>query len=215
MLCMLKDKYIRKSMLMDYWYCPRRFRYRWIDRIERETSYMAHFGTMFHEAAAQYAISGIVPETEYDFLNEWLSRLVVFDEVYSTNTKIYAVEQEYISDDLKIKGTIDRIDVFDNGTYRIVEYKTGAGANLDMLRRELHFYYLLFTSAERDKEVSLLCVFNPRKELYIEFTPTKRMVNSVKKKLNQLRSDTKFKMKWNEYACPNCSYFDLCLEEVL
>jgi len=207
--------YIRKSMLMDYWDCPRRYKLRWIDNIEVDTSHLANFGTMFHECAEEYAKSGTIPRTEFDFLNLWLSKLKIFDDNYSRNAEIYAVEKKYICDDLKITGTIDRIDRFNNDYYRILEYKTGTTLNVDKLRRELHFYYLLFTCCEPDKEVTVLGVFNPRLEAYIEFTPTKQQLAAVKRKLKQLRKDTEFKAKLNDYRCPYCSYFEICMEEML
>lgn len=74
-----------------------------------------------------------------------------FEKEYLSKNSTLACEEEFFADfnGLKIKGTIDRLDIKENEIYEIIDYKTSSSLKVDTARTyekskdfQLEFYYL-------------------------------------------------------------------------
>jgi len=135
-------------------------------------------------------------------LAEWFP---VARELYLTSTE------------LGIEGHIDRVDWYDRSQQLVVlvEYKCTLSMDITSLRRQLHFYKLLYEHADQPtigKVVGIACI-NPRlNEIWYEnVNPWSEA--AVKKRLQQIRfslANNVWPKTKNLYVCMFCDLADSC-----
>lgn len=99
-------------------------------------------------------------------LERWKKRLITLIENEAlrreNNIIIDAVEKNFklIHNNIEIKGTIDRIDKYPDGSYEILDYKTSSSLRVDSIKNykdsvdfQLEFYYLALSKNKNIKSV--------------------------------------------------------------
>lgn len=131
----------------------------------------------------------------------------------------YKLEVEY--DGVKFKGIIDKLIKNDDGTFSIVDYKTGTPAKdsaitLDGDCKEYYnqicLYKYYFEKATGNKVKDLAFVFSIDCST-VTLAPTEEeceiVVNKLKQTIKDI-TDCKFEPSYNKNACKYCSYKDFC-----
>ena len=102
---------------------------------------------MFRDILAEYYREYPILRIAFDnFIDFEASRFVELRNAGRTDLWIPALREFQfeapLSDNIIIKGTIDRVDRLMNGGYAIVEYKSSQVIDMTSLRRELYFYMI-------------------------------------------------------------------------
>ncbi len=129
-----------------------------------------------------------------------------------------------ISDDLKIRGKIDRVDLLPDGRVEIIDYKTGsppdpkyAQREIDKLMHQLSFYALAATTLrenifpKKPEEISLSLYFFENGQKYTT-TRTREQLEELKKEILKIRDEIQksdFKCSGN-YLCQFCEFGMFC-----
>ena len=141
-----------------------------------------------------------------------------------TKSQIEATEKEFIDEfeGYKFKGFIDRIDKNEDGTYTIIDYKTGSNKNSTIKIEGEHenYYnqmaiYKYFFEKLNNAKVSKTKFIYPedfeKKNDGIEFTDdeVQEVVQKFKCAINDIK-EHKFEPSYNEKACQYCAYREFC-----
>ena len=194
------------------------------------SSQYAALGTRFHEwANTFFDVTSEVDPEQWETLipqsfsgeeRRWASNFVRFEQrrwrllkAEGRLAEWYPVARELhlTSSKLGIEGTIDRVDWYDRSRMEVVlvEYKTTLSMDVVSLRRQLHFYKLLYENADQPtvgKVVGIACI-NPRlnEVWYEDVNPWSEA--AVRKRLEQIRNSLA-KNDWpktnNLYVCMFC-----------
>lgn len=221
-------KYITKSMVFSYDFCPTQFYKNYILKEKRPPTPQMEIGTRFHEFAERFFGMALEVPPEYwcNFIpksftppEKEMAGFFVQNEYQRYNLlgsedfMPMACEWWGQSEALKIRGYIDRVDYVnkDEGEIRLIEYKTSKKAKFPQVRQELAFYSILFNDVtENQYDVTTFGIYYPALKIYREFPIRKMDITLVTKKWdalkNALETDT-FAEKCNEYkrmACGLC-----------
>jgi len=229
--------YVRKSMMETYIRCPYMCRLQFVEgQEERSSSQFAALGTRFHEFAnAFFAMASethpdrwesLIPKSMNTEERKWARNFVRFERRrWQSLARVgrldewfpVARELHLTSEKLRIEGTIDRVDWYDRRQQLVVlvEYKCTLSMDYTSLRRQLHFYKLLYENADQPtigRVVGIACI-NPRlDEVWFEYV-NRRSEQNVLKWLNRIfqsiERDGWPKTK-NPYVCMFCDYADIC-----
>ncbi|MHA1286488.1 MAG: RecB family exonuclease [Candidatus Thorarchaeota archaeon] len=226
---------IRKSMLEDYIRCPYAFKLKHIDDLnpEYESKY-ASLGTWFHEFAFSFFdyFSYIDSEVKEEILSnlkglqyDWADFFLQFElrrwselesEFRLREWKPLYRELTLHSTELGITGTIDRIDWFNRkeNSLILIEYKTTQILDRTSLRRQLHFYKLLYEHADEnvvDADIVAIACINPRIKRVWKEPVKKRSENNVLKWLKKIRSSIcSDSFPFNDSYCIWCDVAEYC-----
>lgn len=131
----------------------------------------------------------------------------------------YELEIEY--DGVKFKGIVDKIVKNDDGTYSIIDYKTGTPAKASAISpdgihkdyyNQICLYKYYFEKAENVTVKDLSFIFTVDCSV-VRFTPTEedceKVVAELKQSIKDI-SECEFEPNYNEEACKYCSYRDFC-----
>lgn len=220
---------LSKSGYMCYLYCPRKFKYLYIDKVEVVPSPQMVRGKEFHKFVEDFytkvkIINDELVLSDYSIVNEEIKELILnFINLEkkrwtlckdSKYPKIYYFPryQEIRIDTIDYKGIIDRIDVHTDGGLIIHEIKTG-NMNWKNVKKELYFYKMLFETEHTDKKIEYLCGYCPENNTvkfekvdYVEYEKIKKEINET---LINIRSGI-FPKK-EGWLCPQyCPCYFIC-----
>lgn len=220
-------QYISKSMVFGFDFCPIQFYKSYILKIKQPPSQAMLMGTRFHTFAETfYKYCDKVPDSGWeqfihtDFKDEeveMINNFLAFEK-----NRQYDGDWEFVpwasewwgqSEDLKIRGYVDRIDVSRHNPkeIRLIEFKTGAKWHGTQHKQELIFYTIMFENINPDYKVVKLGCYNPRLDKYDEWNVTEADIKRVKTKWGNLLEAIEtmvFKPKCSEikfHACGVCT----------
>lgn len=226
---MTEIKYITKSMIFAYDFCPMQFYKQYILKEKRPASPAMEVGIRFHEFAERFfgMCYQVPPEHWMNFIpssftphEKEMAAYFIGNEYQRYN---FYGEEDFMpmacewwgqSEPLKIRGFIDRVDYVDKdeGTIRLIEYKTGRRAKVPQVRQELAFYSILFNDVtEHQYDVTQFGIYYPALKCYKEYPIRKRDITHVTKKWDKLKSaleTNEFPEKCNEYKRAACGLCD-------
>ena len=215
-----------------------------------------HFGTAVHEAC-DFAVKQAINEHKYptkeEFINKFITTLnslsistyeqreilkergtkvltLYYNQLCSTSLNTYMGAEETIElkiEEIPFKGKIDRIDKNEDGTFTIIDYKTGgAKSNRTICPNGEHedyynqigFYKYIYekSTGKKVKETKFIFPEEFDKNLTIEFTQEE--CNEIFERYKQAVKDIKshkFEPTYDEKACQWCSYKDFCDMDIL
>ena len=92
------------------------------------------------------------------------------------------------SEKLKIRGYIDRIDVMQDDPHalKLIEFKTGGKWHPTQHKQELIFYTIMMNDLHPDYTIDVLGCYNPRLDMYDEWTVKESDIKRVKVKWNKV-----------------------------
>ncbi|MEA3314931.1 MAG: PD-(D/E)XK nuclease family protein, partial [Campylobacterota bacterium] len=133
------------------------------------------------------------------------------------NISIYDVEENFnlVHNDIKIKGTIDRIDKYPDGTYEILDYKTSSSLKIDNGKNykdsvdfQLEFYYLALS---KDKSIQSVGYYDLNDSSIKPEVMLKEKLEILDTHLKSLKT-TKVNFKQTEDIknCKFCPYSIIC-----
>jgi len=118
---------------------------------------------------------------------QWVELIKLYEDPLPYFVPV-AREEHLISEELKLEGTIDRIDRLSTGNYIIIEYKTGHYWSVRDLRRELAFYVILASSTNRfDRPITHIGCFNPRLNKWFAEPVHQKLLQATRRRILQLR----------------------------
>lgn len=225
---MYKPEYLTKSQIFAFDYCPMQFYKRYIEKVRSPPSTEMLIGTRFHEFAEKFfQFTGEVPVENWELLIprqfEGIERRMAENFVHYEQDRYifvdgvdyqpYACEWGGTSEDLALRGYIDRIDWVnkDEGTARLVEYKTSKKAKIPQVKQELALYSILFESVCPEYKVENICVYYPYLNCRKEYPLGKREITAVTKKWDKLKAaleKEEFIPNPNEFKCKWCNLCD-------
>jgi len=181
-------------------------------------------GTEFHDQANRF-FNRIKIDDEYSY--EQFRELMPDGDMY-TNFIEYeweqfnkdrdlfmpALREEKIeSHNLKLKGTVDRVDKMKNGNYCVVEYKTGKIHNISVNRRELCIYMMILNDIKKlpSSVTHMKCLWVDQKKFIFEKikSVTIRATSKAIKRVRNGIAQNKFPKK-TSMLCSWCPYIDIC-----
>ena len=131
------------------------------------------------------------------------------------------------TDDYEFFGKIDRVDKNSDGTYTLIDYKTGSAKTLSSIKpngakedyyNQIALYKYFYEKATNSKVKEVCFVFpeEPTKNLYL--TLDDEEIQLVKEKFdNAIKSikNHEFEENKNEKSCKYCQYKDFCNMEII
>jgi len=234
---------IRKSALEAYVRCPYMFKvkfYRDEDEEEQYAGQFAALGTRFHDWAHQFFSYAsqtdpnqwetLIPTTFNWEERRWARNFINFERRRWKILHAEGREGEWMpvmrelsltSTVWGIRGTIDRVDWYDRNANLvvIVEYKTTLRMDYTSLRRQLHFYALLYETADQPTigTVYGIACYNPRLDQHWFEPLNSRSMGNVQswiRKIQQSIEEDNFPRKQNVYTCMYCDVGCTFEEEV-
>jgi RecB family exonuclease len=157
-------------------------------------------------------------------LEIWKKKLYdfyLYDKKRLEDRKIIALEKNFsiTFDDLKIKGVIDRVDLF-NDTYEVIDYKTSSSLKVDSLKNyeksndfQLEFYYLAMSEIYKTDKVNAFYYDLSSTKLIEEIALDKKL-ELLCEKFNNLKELSKEKISFTKceekLVCTYCPYSTIC-----
>lgn len=228
------------SQLKAFQTCPWQYRYAHILRIPVRGSFQASFGTSLHNALERfYRMKKDQPDQEITedelltlFDEEWIEQWYkspahkqemkekgqqFLRDYYQTHKDnwpdVVEVEQSFF---LKvggytIKGKIDRIDKLEDGTLRLVDYKSSKKKK--SVEKDQLYIYQLAVQSVLQKEVGELMFYYLDGQEDISFLGKEKDMEKIENKLvktiEEIQSSD-FAPKPSSISCKHCDYKDIC-----
>ena len=157
-------------------------------------------------------------------LEIWKKKLYSFylyDKERLENRKIIALEKNFniTFDGIKIKGVIDRVDVF-NDTYEVIDYKTSSNLKIDTLKNyekskdfQLEFYYLAMSEIYKTDKVNTYYydLNNTKLEEEVALDAKLELLSKKFEEIKDLsKKEISFEKCEDKAVCTYCSYSTIC-----
>lgn len=166
------EGYIRISSVSGFNYCPLRFKKTNIYNERTPDSKASILGNIYHDLMELYFKSenfnlDKVPEPVKPLIT-WTIELEKKREKLDNYYPPKDLELRIKNDELKLTGTIDRVDWYDYGkSVSILDYKTGSKVNVPEVKAQMTGYGILY-QLEYEYEVKELVAIYPKlKEFYV------------------------------------------------
>lgn len=169
---------LSKSKINEFISCSRKFRYRYIDKIEVPQNEYAHKGSIVHALAENVAkelqktdnidsdtitrlINMYYDDSEFDIQEHAASlRQFFIDMLIHEGYTIFGVEEEIYDEEYDLKGYVDIILEDEDGNLSIIDYKSSKKAkSIREYLKELCIYKYLVESKYPDRNVITAGVF--------------------------------------------------------
>lgn len=207
-----KKGYIRLSSLSAFDFCPKNFEIKYIYGKKTVSSTKAMLGKEFHRLMHLYYGEGN-REFDYDLpsqMKEWTDYVINLDESRG-GANIFKLEDHIENDELKLCGTIDRVDWIEkNKSVAIIDYKTGSSKYEREVKAQLAGYGVLF-QLEYGFEVIELVVIYPKEEIYKVFPFNKRALKMVAQRVGKIRGTKVFPRTCSAGKYNMCELCDISL----
>jgi len=216
-----KFKLISKSQFGQFKNCPRGFYYQYVKKIPQQMNRAMYVGIRFHAFSNQFFDLVKVKDGEMLFprdkdfdsdpeINDMIGNFIDFERKFletCSDTKYFYPLAREIRFDVKharMKGIVDRIDLNEDGTLTLVEYKTGSYEGKkeipSYLRQEHTFYKVLIEScglppgdiSPRLKDFSVLpeithmVVYSPKESIALAEPFKKRTITAFHKRFEEV-----------------------------
>ena len=213
------SNYLSKSRVNTFELCQIKYKLQYIDKVlPYEETHATSIGTRFHEFAEVFCKEcQSIPQYQWldcitsDFTPEEVPMLEFFinNEKFRSKCgfKPIALEHAAIDHKNKLRGVIDRIDLINENTIQIIEYKTSKSIKEKTLKLEFAFYDLLIDSIKELHGYNRTYqTIYPRLEKCIDYKPSKRQ--TILNRINLINNAKVFKpLCKSDYALPWC---DIC-----
>ena len=207
------SNYLSKSRLVLMDFCEIKYRKQYIDKcLPYESSHASTIGTRYHEFMELFmAVAHKYPTDKWlsfihpDFtaeerpMLEWTINLEI--ERYNDDPELWspiAMEYQVVDYVDELRGIIDRMDILDESTINVIEYKTTQSINKSKLQLEFGFYDILLDSIEVLKPYKrVYTVINPRLRKVVSFNPSRK--STIQKRIDKIKNA----IETNEFK-PTC-----------
>ncbi len=234
-------KRISYSQLDSFDMCPLKYNYSYLLKIPTPTSHVTNFGSSVHETLNEfYQMLKIKKDLPFSFMEElylknWNSEgydsvehekvkkkkgLDMLKKYYDANSNPWTVP-EFLERSFNLRigeymlsGRIDRIDKLSDGTYEVIDYKTGSiHSDLNVKK---HLQLSIYAMACRDLfkiKVSKLSLYFLDANEKISTTRSDEDINeladTIKEKIEEMKASD-FEPTPNEKLCSFCDYRMIC-----
>ncbi|MFA6306008.1 MAG: ATP-dependent DNA helicase [Candidatus Gracilibacteria bacterium] len=234
-------KRISYSQLDCFGMCPLKYNYSYLLKIPTPTSHVTNFGSSVHETLKEF-YQKLIKERDLPFsvmeelyLKNWNSEgydsvahekvkkqkgLEMLKRYYDANSNPWTVP-EFLERSFNLKigeytlsGRIDRIDKLPDGTYEVVDYKTGSIHSDLNLKKDLQLS--IYAMACRDLfkiNVSKLSLYFLDANEKISTERSDEQINNlaeeIKEKIEEMKASN-FEPTPNEKLCSFCDYRMIC-----
>ena len=225
--------------------CKRKFYFQHILKLKEHTISLKpkafELGSIVHSILEKYYKNEIndlsykvIEELFYEYrtsnpflaldLEIWKKKLhdfYLYDKKRLENRKIISLEKNFsiTFDDIKIKGVIDRVDLF-NDTYEVIDYKTSSSLKVDSLKNyeksndfQLEFYYLAMSEIYKTDKVNAF-YYDLNSTKLIEEIALDKKLELLCEKFDDLKELSKEKISFNKCeektVCTYCPYSTIC-----
>ena len=170
------------------------------------------------ECLARAPVSQLAYRPKFCFL---LYSFYLYDKERLENRKIIALEKNFniTFDGIKIKGVIDRVDVF-NDTYEVIDYKTSSNLKIDTLKNyekskdfQLEFYYLAMSEIYKTDKVNTYYydLNNTKLEEEVALDVKLELLSKKFEEIKDLsKKEISFEKCEDKAVCTYCSYSTIC-----
>lgn len=228
------------SKVFTYDKCPHRFWHKYINKTKERTMEKISTGNSFHQFAEAFYkdLNKISNEKTKDYFNK-ISKVVnelnLLDEqaflsneverIFSSNNNNIDRYTEYtvkgVINEYNFIGKIDLLEIINNNSYLIMDFKPLKKSKLTDLRKQLGIYQLLFQQDDKcliDNNILVGSYFYKSKEYWFEELSV-RSINSTKKwitkTIEKLEEDEEFASNASHYNCKFCNFNNSCKYRVL
>jgi len=225
--------------------CKRKFYFQHILKIKEHTISLKpkgfELGSIVHSILEKYYINQsndlsykIIEDLFYEYrtsnpflaldLEIWKKKLYdfyLYDKQRLENRKIIALEKNFniIFDDIKIKGVIDRVDIFED-SYEVIDYKTSSSLKIDSLKNyekskdfQLEFYYLAMSEIYKTDKVNAFYYDLNNTKLEEEIALDKKL-ELLTQKFSEIKELSKKEISFQKceekVVCTYCPYSTIC-----
>lgn len=232
--------YLSYSQIETFQTCPMHYKLRYIYKIPTPATASQSFGISVHNTLKDYL------ETKKDILNlyknNWIEEgysdkkhsqeflkkgeqylLGFLANGFDKKVKTVALEQKFtlpLGNNLKIGGTIDRLDDLGNGEIEIVDYKTGATipTQKDVDKNlQLSFYALAMSSIKNinPEKIRLSLYYLDTQEKISTTRTAKQLENAIKEifKVREEIEESDFKCSNHMFCQMGCEFSLFCKSE--
>lgn len=234
-------KRISYSQLDSFDQCPLKYNYSYLLKVPVAGSHVTNFGSSVHETLKQF-YQKLIKERDLPFsvmeelyLKNWNPEgydsvahenikkkkgLEMLKKYYDANSNPWTVP-EFLERSFNLKigdytlsGRIDRIDKLPDGTYEVIDYKTGSiHSDLNMKK---HLQLSIYAMACRDLfkiNVSKLSLYflDANEKISTERTDVQidNLAEEIKEKIEEMKASN-FEPTPNEKLCSFCDYRMIC-----
>ncbi len=232
-----KVDYLSVSQIETFKTCPLHYKLRYIYKLPTPPSASISFGVSIHDTLKKFLVDStqdILKIYKESFLSEGYQNkkhkqefykkgeeylLGFIKNGYKTNVKTISLEEKFNIKikDLKVGGTIDRIDDLGKGRYEIIDYKTGANipsqkdVDKDM---QLSVYALAVSTLYKVKPENLiLSLYYLDNQEKITTHRTERQMNDLKAEILEIKKEIEnsdFKCNGNYFCQQGCEFLMFC-----
>ncbi|MBU3014567.1 PD-(D/E)XK nuclease family protein [Poseidonibacter lekithochrous] len=225
--------------------CKRKFYFQHILKIKEHTISLKpkgfELGSIVHSILEKYYINEsndlsykVIEDLFYEYrtsnpflaldLEIWKKKLYnfyLYDKERLENRKIIALEQNFniVFDDMKIKGVIDRVDLYTD-TYEVIDYKTSSSLKIDSLKNyeksndfQLEFYYLAMSEIYKTDKVNAFYYDLNNTKLEEEIALDKKL-ELLTQKFSDIKDLSKDAINFDKcdekVVCTYCPYSTIC-----
>ncbi len=228
------------SQFSSFQRCPQQYRFRYLLRLPSPSSHAANFGSSIHNTLNAFYLTLQRGETvSLDLMRElyekyWISGgyesiahhnarrkrgWEILENFYAVNSQPFVVpaflERGFtLKTDLgDVTGRIDRIDKLDDGTYEVIDYKTGTSKKGAKLDKDLQLS--LYGLAARDLfglKVSQLSLYFLEDNQKVSTTRSDEQLNQCADELKELFDEIRSSEFAPDpgFACSFCDYRQIC-----
>jgi CRISPR/Cas system-associated exonuclease Cas4 (RecB family) len=226
------------SRLSSYSICPQQYRFQYIDKIEVEMPKKMSRGKSFHDFAEAFYNDSNRIDNIKEFTNKLLS---LPDNVIDKTKKLFVKNEgerlSLLGDvdrlvEYEVKGQIkgydfigyiDLLEILNNNSYNIIDFKPKKLSNMTTLRRQLGIYKMLFEQDSKcivpDNIMIGAYYYKTGNYWYEELS--KRSFNAtqnwIDKTIKRINNDKEFRHNANPYNCKNCKFNKkyICKDRIL